>query len=371
MLTRVRAVVDPPESPDPEYAAGMRAAVEAALEHGLDALDGEAGVGSPAPAPLLRQCRIAARNGVGLEAVLRQCSAGYTVFNAYLLDEAARLGTFGTNALQGLIQAEGKEFERLLATVGEEHGRELHDRSSSPDSQRAKRLERLLAGELVDLSRFQYDFDSTHVGVISVGSDASAAVDVLAKALGYELLRVGRGEAVWAWFGARAGAEPARLGEVISSRWPSRLPLAVGEPAQGLAGWRLTHRQARAAFSIALRGPDPIACYGDVALLASAFQDDLLTASLRQLYLAPLERERDGGEVLRRTLRAYFGTGRNISAAASALGANRNTVTNRLRAAEAKIGRPLTSCATELDTALRLSEIGAAAALSSRRGSCP
>jgi DNA-binding PucR family transcriptional regulator len=111
-----------------------------------------------------------------------------------------------------------------------------------------------------------------------------------------------------------------------------------------------------------LNGPNPVVRYADVALIASALQDDLLTESLHQQYLAPLEHERDGGEVLRQTLRAYFDADRNISAAAGALGANRNTVSNRLRSVEARIGRPLNACATELESALRLSELGRSAA---------
>jgi hypothetical protein len=294
--------------------------------------------------------------------VLRQCSAAYNVFNTFLLEEAANVGLHGTSEFSSLIQAEGGELERLLAAVSEEHAQETRDRHNAPDSQRLDRIERLLDGELVDVSRLRYDFDRFHIGAISVGKHARAAIDVLSRGLGCELLLVRRGEAVWAWFGAGEELEPARITELLADRWPPRLPLALGEPAYGMGGWRFTHRQARAAFPVALNGPEPVVRYADVALLASALQDDLLTGTLRQLYLAPLEHERDGGEVLRRTLRAYFDADRNISAAASALGANRNTVANRLRTVEARIDRPVNGCATELESALRLSELGRSAA---------
>ena len=99
--------------------------------------------------------------------------------------------------------------------------------------------------------------------------------------------------------------------------------------------------------------------YGDVALLVSALQDELLVSSLHRLYLEPLEAERDGGKALRETLRAYFAAGRNVSSAGAALGVNRNTVANRLRAVEAAIGRPISSRAAEVEIALRLADIGA------------
>jgi DNA-binding PucR family transcriptional regulator len=59
----------------------------------------------------------------------------------------------------------------------------------------------------------------------------------------------------------------------------------------------------------------------------------------------------------RETLRAYFAAGRNISSAAAALSVHRDTVSNRLRAIEAKIGRPPDACAADLELALRLEEM--------------
>ena len=52
----------------------------------------------------------------------------------------------------------------------------------------------------------------------------------------------------------------------------------------------------------------------------------------------------------RETLRAYFAAERNISSTAAALGVDRRTVTNRIRAIEELFGRPLKDCATELET---------------------
>ena len=371
LMARVRQVGERPESPDPEYRAGLRSAVPAALDYALDALESEQGT-APIPAAVLQQSRIAARSGVGVESVLRQCSAGYNVINTFVLEEAAGAGLHGTAGFSRLVQAEGRELERLLAAISEEHGSELRRRRDGPDSQRLERIERLLDGELVDVARLRYDFDCFHIGAISVGKHARAAIDVLSRGLGCELLQVRRGEAVWAWLGAGHEVEPAAIGRLLGERWPPRLPLALGEPGRGIGGWRFTHRQARAAFPVALNGPEPVVRYAEVALLASALQDDLLTETLRQLYLAPLEHERDGGEVLRRTLRAYFDADRNVSAAASALGANRNTVTNRLRSVETRIGRSISACATELESALDLSEVTAPPpAPSSSPVSCP
>jgi DNA-binding PucR family transcriptional regulator len=133
-----------------------------------------------------------------------------------------------------------------------------------------------------------------------------------------------------------------------------RVDLTVGEPGEGPAGWRLSHRQAKAALPIAERRGEPVLRYADVVLLTSILRDDLVTTSLHQLYLEPLEAAADGGKVARETLRAYFSAERNISSAAVALGVDRRTVTNRIRAIEELFGRPLKDIAAELETALRL-----------------
>jgi DNA-binding PucR family transcriptional regulator len=132
--------------------------------------------------------------------------------------------------------------------------------------------------------------------------------------------------------------------------------LALGDPAQGLVGWRLTHRQARATLPIAVRSSKPVVRYADVSLLASIMQDDLLATSLREQYLVPLSYERDGGQIFRSTLRAFFAANRNISAAAASLKVSPRTIHNRLRAIEERLGRTLSTILPEIETALRLQD---------------
>lgn len=133
--------------------------------------------------------------------------------------------------------------------------------------------------------------------------------------------------------------------------------LTVGEPAQGLAGWRLTHQQAKATLPIAINGPQKVVRYGDAPLLTAVLQDDLLRTSLQELYLAPLRKERGGGRALRATLRAYFSADCNVSSTAAALNISRQTVASRLKKIENRIGKPVAACVAELETALQLDEL--------------
>ena len=215
-------------------------------------------------------------------------------------------------------------------------------------------------GELVDVAEIPYDFEAHHLGVIVDGSVAMETIRRLAGKLDRRLLTMRREEGtIWAWLGGQRAIDPAEVQYHATAVAPEEFSMATGEPAQGLVGWRLTHQQARAAWPIALRGSEPLVRYGDVALLASIFQDHLLTESLRELYLAPLKEDRAGGGVLRETMRAYFGARGNVSSAAKVLGVNRQTVTNRLRTIEQRVGRDFSGCAAELEAALRLEELAA------------
>jgi DNA-binding PucR family transcriptional regulator len=98
--------------------------------------------------------------------------------------------------------------------------------------------------------------------------------------------------------------------------------------------------------------------YGDVALLASISSDPLLLASMRDLYLRPLEPASRRGIDLRRTLLAYFNAERNSSSAAADLGLARQTVTQHLKIAEERLHKPVNECGDVLNAALRLELLG-------------
>jgi len=357
-ITRVYGISDPKETSDPEYMGGLRTAVSAALDYGIAALERSEDRVPPIPTALLSQARLAARNRVSLDTVLRRYFAGYALLGDFLVQEVENDHNLKGQELKRLLRAQATIFDRLLAAVSEEYGREVDGRFETAEQRRATRVECLLAGELIDTSDLAYDFEGCHLGAIATGPGSAEALRELATSLDRCLLLVRRREeTAHAWLGARRKMDWTGLESFVSKRWPAQIALALGEPSNGLAGWRLTHRQAQAAMPIAMRGAEPPVRYADVALLASILQDDLLATSLREIYLSPLEGERDGGAVLRETLRAYFTTGRNGAAAAALLGTSRQTVTNRLQAAEDRIGRSLTAAGAEIDAALRLEEL--------------
>jgi hypothetical protein len=358
VLTRVNTLADPAEAIDPEYRNGLRAAVGAALEYGLAGVERGEERAPEIPVVLLSQARLAARNGVSLDTVLRRYFAGYALMRDFLIEEAGRESLLGGAELKRLLGNQATIFDRLIAAISEEYVREEESRHGSSDERRAERVQRLLDGELLDPAELGYDFGAHHLGAVATGPGAGEAMRELAASFEARLLAVRRESSVWAWFGSRRDLDPAELERIAPAALPPQVALAVGGPSQGLDGWRLTHRQAHAALPLAMHRPGRLVRYADVALLASMLQDDLLATSLRRLYLDPLAEARDDGEALRGTLRAYFAAGRNVSSAAAALGVKRHTVTNRLRVVEELLDRPLGACAAELDAALRLEELG-------------
>jgi hypothetical protein len=356
VFTRIEAV-DDPRVGDADYLIGLRVAARAGLEYALRALaGGEKGAGAP-PEVLLEQARKAARNGVGLDTVLRRYLAGHTILLDLVIGEAAT-ERLPRGSLQELLRTQATVVDRLLAAVAEEHARVLAVLSDSSSVGRRRRtIERLLKGEDPGPApELRYEFGGVHVAVLAAGPTVDDLLHALAEEFNRTLLKVplDSGNLVWAWLGARTSVGTDRLVERLASVSLDDIYLAVGEPGEGTEGWRLSHRQARAAWPIALRGPDSAVRYSEVALLTSTLQDQLLVESLQKLYLEPLEMDRDGGETLRRTLSAYFAAEQSAVSAAAALGVSRQAVSRRLRTVEERLGRPLGTCVMELATALKM-----------------
>jgi len=355
---RVLAIADVAEARDPTYAPNLRRSISIALDYALAEILREGSFQRPVPPALLSQARLAARSGVGLDTVMRRYFAGYLLLNDALVEETARKEADHVG-LRRALRRLALLVDRVLEEVGAEYQRTEAD-LVTPDSRRIELVRGLLGGELVDHSELKYDLDCHHVAIVVCGPGADEPLRALASASDCRLLLVRADpRTAWGWLGARQAPDPAELTAAIRSHRAGQphFVAAFGEPDAGLAGWRLSHRQACAALPIAQHGREPVIRYRDVALVAAALRDEVLTASLRDLYLEPLRRDSAQGALALQTLRAYFAAERNTSSAASALGVSRQTAINRLRSVEELLGRTIGSCATELETALRLDEV--------------
>jgi sugar diacid utilization regulator len=376
-------VPSPAAESDAEYVAGLRAAVVASLEYVLTGI--ERGWEQPLPEEAISQARRAARGGVSLDAVLRRYMAGQTLLWEYILQEADRVARIGYgDGAREIVRVQALLVDRLMTDVAKEYARERERVEHSHERRLLESVRELLGGEDGGVAaasadvlerEFGYGLDAEHLGVIARGPDAQQALQELAGGLDRRLLSVPNGEeTVWGWLGGRRGlvmnqlqralserasSGQARDGQVPKGSAPGQVMFAVGEPARGLAGWRLTHQQAQAALVVALRRPQRLTRYVDVALLASALKDQALVRALIDTYIAPLENGRNGASTeLLQTLRAYLAAGRNSSSAAVVLHVARSTVEKRMRAIEEKIGQTLNPCPVQLEVALELHDLG-------------
>jgi len=342
---------------DTEYLASLSAAVRAGIGYGIEVLAvGEERAGA-VPLPLLLQARCAARHRIPLELAVRRYVAAERQLAHLAHEESAGLDPDQVRAaLSGLTAA----AERLLTTATEEYEREAKSRPPTHEARLVKRARRLLAGELVDPTCLDYDLGGHHLGLVARSAEGRPLLRRLATDLDCRaLLLAASPEELWAWLGRGGGPiDAAAVREWLAGNAGPEHRIGVGEPKSQRSGWRLTHEQAQAAVGIAQGRGAPVAEYADVALLSSVSRDALATTSLYERCLLPLTVERDGGAHLRDTLRAYFRTGLNASAAGPSLGVSRQTVANRVRQAEEHIGQPLAQCGPALEIALELEELG-------------
>ncbi|HEY5815377.1 MAG TPA: helix-turn-helix domain-containing protein [Solirubrobacterales bacterium] len=356
IATRVYAIADPRETIDPEYLQGLRASLATAVEFFLAVIARGEQRCLDIPTSLLAQARMAARNGIQMQTVLRRYLAGYSLLTELILEVWEEMEFHGATGLRELLHGSSSVFDRLLEAVSEEHRREAAVLVRSTEQRRVDRVRRLLDGELIDAGELGYSLDADHIGLIATA--APKAIRELAGAFDKRLLMVeGEEGRIWAWLSSPQrleSEEMSALMERCEQLAPAQGVIAFGEPGPGPRGWRLTHRQAAAALPMADRLKASVVRYAEVGLLASVIQDPLLTDSLHQLYLAPLGEESDGGRAFRDTLEAYFVAGRNVTSTAAALGLSRQTVRSRLQAIEERLGRLLDRCAMEADLALRV-----------------
>jgi PucR C-terminal helix-turn-helix domain/GGDEF-like domain len=357
ILTRASALADTARESDAEYRAGLTATVTALVDHCLSGIELGDEWSGPIPTEAVAQARRAAHNDVSLETVLRRYVAGHTLLSDFIMQEAERGDLLNHSAaLRGVQRTLAALLDRLIVTITAEYTHEAQRVEWSPEQRRAERLRRLLAEEPVELGDFGYELEAWHLGVIAKGRGGARAVARLAPELDRQLLLVSCDEeTVWGWLGGRnrldVGEFAKRGMEFAGSAGVS---IAVGEPGRGVDGFRLTHRHAQDALQVALLKPRKLTRYADVALLTPWLADKGRARSLIEMYLSPLDRQRDGGETLRGTLRAYFAAAHNVKASAATLGVDRSTVRRRVRTIEEGLGCSLQTRQAELEVAMRL-----------------
>jgi hypothetical protein len=232
---------------------------------------------------------------------------------------------------------------------------ELEQALRSGEQRRFQAIKGMLEGHSPLATSLDLNFEQHHLGLVAWGTGGETAARELAAALGRPLLSVSPLEGTW--WGWLSGTRPLGIEEERALKRfqpPAGSGLAVGLEAFGEVGFRATHRQALNARWIARRIGLPFALYADVAVEALAADNPADARAFVAHELRGIDDDSVASQRIRETIAAYFAAEHNAASAAAALGVHQQTVANRLRAAEERLGRPVAARRVELETALRL-----------------
>lgn len=348
---------------DPDAEALIADGYGAVLGFVYDGLEGSWGLPQrEAPEPAAEDTRVSADRGVDL-GVLTQ---SYRIAHRLLFEEVMEkvTGRIADRDLRRVLlrvtnQSIFADFDWITARMIEtyEHERLLLARDEEWFTRRLIRDLLESDGEDLETTRLDYDVSGPHLALVAWGPEAWRLPEAIGDRLGVPLLSVsGTPATTWAWLGAAdIDRNDSKLLDALQAAPAARV--AFGDPARGIDGFRVSHRQAWGAYRMARDTDAHVTWYSDVALLVLTLQDPDAARQFALSELGPLAEDEPRSQVLRETLSVYFRCGHNGASAAAALGIHDRTVLYRIRAIEDGLGRSVTARREELALALRLAPV--------------
>jgi hypothetical protein len=293
---------------------------------------------------------------------LKLLLSGYRIAQMSLWDAWLELveGSVGAAGERQQLLRHGSEYffryAGLLSDyVTDIYQRELEQAVRTGEQRRVHAIRALLEGGSLVGAQLDVDLEQHHVGVIAWGEEGAEASRELAAALGRPLLTIGPlNKNWWGWISGTRALDPSQEGALRRFRPAGSARLALGLEGFGEAGFRATNRQALRARWIARNIDRQVVHYGDVAVEALASENHYDARAFVANELRGIDDDSQTSQRIRETIVAYFAADHNAASAAAALGIHHQTVANRLRVAEERLGHPVSARRVELETALRL-----------------
>ncbi len=312
------------------------------------------------------------RRKVSLEEMLRGIALGHAVIAAAFLTECGRLGDGEQRPeqMRELSQRMFGYFDAFSTQMATSYREEQVRWEQSDAAGRFALVEDLLRGHEQPLDlvarRLRYDVSRTHVALIvwttarTLDIDEPALHDAaraLIRDLGCDQKLVLAADlgVVWAWVSPKDPVEQFAA-RVAALTPPRGIRVTVGSSGSGLAGFRASHEDAVAAYSLRtpVNGRREVTVYRDVDLLSLLLVDRPRALRFARAELGPLAVGEPAIDDLRRTLAAYLDEGGSPNAAALRLRVSRNTVTYRIRRVEDLLGRSVGERRLQLLAALMI-----------------
>jgi hypothetical protein len=307
----------------------------------------------PAPPETLEWVRDLAARGFPLELPVRVFRIGHA---GYLGEWERRLGVSGESTAVilesiGVISAYTFAWvDTVLAPVVNTNGAEIERNARSMHAVRLETLEEILSNELDDTqiagARLGYNLTRPLLGFM-VWSDTdgpdpalerleeiAANVADLFDAGHRPLLLRAAPRLVYGWSAhGRCDTETAARAEQMLRG--TTLRLAVGRAASGVAGFRVSHDDARRARRVArmVRRDEQVIRYEDVSTIDLLIDDRAAAERVTRSALGELARDDPKMRELRVALQTFLAEGHNYARAARRLGLHENTLAYRVRRA--------------------------------------
>ena len=238
--------------------------------------------------------------------------------------------------------------------MAEGYQRSVERAAAQGEHHRFQALKTLLEADPLSGLHFDLDLSQYHLGCVAWGEGAEEAMRELGGHLDravWSTMRLHNNW--WIWLSGSRPLDGARQAELRDFDPGPGIRVAFGLESFGENGFRASHHQALRAQWVAPPGPATIH-YEDVAVETLATEAESDARAFVAHELRGIDDPSAASARLRETLVAYFAAELNAASAGAALGVHHQTVTNRLRVIEERIGRPLGKRHLELAVALRL-----------------
>lgn len=332
------------------------------------------------PTAALEHARRMAQRGIDVDELVRAYRLGHHTVLKLILDEvrAAQLETeLGWRVFEEIAASSFTYIDRVSHQVVNAYQAERDRWLTNLNQMRAVRVREVLDGGDLDIDEttdlIRYPLRRVHLALTlwcaeqAEGNELDAMewfVTDLASTLGARerpLFVASDRTTGWAWIPLTADvgdAAVSRIRDFVRHRADAPW-LTVGNPLDGLAGFRQSHRQAVAARTVAMAPgapPRPVTAADEPGLvIAAQFSSDLDHArSWVCQVLGPLATDTDGDERLRDTLRGFLRNSSSFKSSADELHLHVNSVKYRVQRAIERRGKPIDDDRIDVEVALLL-----------------
>ena len=316
-----------------------------------------------APPAAIEYARRLAQRGVPVAELLRAYRVGQACFMQWCYRELAAQARDLPTAFAAAMQLTESTFgyiDRVSEHILTAYVRERDQWVRNTVAVRAAQVRSLLAGGPIEANRVEptlgYRLRQHHLGIVAwvegVARNEGTLVELERMAgrladrvsAGARALFVSRDESS-AFIWVPLGSENVLRTDAFDGTPPvpdAAVRLAVGDPAEGPEGFRVTIREALRAHAVALiAGPAAprVIRFAEVAPVTLLAEDISAARGWVSRALGPLAAEDDQTARLRETLHVFLSTGGSYQETAERLSLHKNTVFYRVRKAQEVRGR--------------------------------